>query len=211
MQGMSRRAWLAGLALGALALGAPRAQAQASAEEIGGAQAFIDRLAKEAISVLQRTDVTLEQREETFRKLLAKGFEMEFIGRFVLGSTWRTATPEQRQDYLNVFREYVLKTYSRRLGGYAGEQFAVTGARAAGKRDVLVQTRIDRPSAAPILADWRVRQFDGQYKIIDIAVEGVSMAVTQRSEFAAVINRDGLDGLLQALRARSQRFPAASS
>jgi phospholipid transport system substrate-binding protein len=208
---MSRRVVLTGLALAALAAPGGLALAQASADEINGAQAFIDRLSKDAIAVLQRTDVTLEQREDTFRRLLAEGFEMEFIGRFVLGSTWRTATPEQQQDYLTAFREYVLKTYSRRLGGYAGEQFSVTGARPAGKQDVLVQTRIDRPSAAPIMADWRVRQFDGGFKIIDIAVEGVSMAVTQRAEFAAVINRDGLDGLVQALRARSQRFPAASS
>lgn len=209
--GMSRRALLLGLAVGAVASPPSGARAQVSGAEIDQAQAFIARLAREAIAVLQDNAATLEQREERFRTLLADGFEMEFIGRFVLGQTWRTATPEQRQDYLDVFREYILKTYSRRLGGYSGEQFAVTGARAAGKQDVLVATRIDRPSAAPILADWRVRQFDGQYKIIDIAVEGVSMAVTQRSEFAAVVNRDGLDGLLQALRARSQRFPAASS
>lgn len=186
-------------------------QAAVSAEVVGGAQAFINDLASKAIGLLQRNDITLEQRESQFRDLLAHGFAMEFIGRFVLGRAWRTATPEQQQDYLTVFTEYVLKTYSRRLGGYSGEQFNVTGARAAGKKDVLVQTRIDRPSAAAIVADWRVRQFDGQYKIIDIAVEGVSMAVTQRSEFAAVVSRNGLDGLVQALRARTQRFPATSS
>jgi phospholipid transport system substrate-binding protein len=208
---MSRRALLLGAAIGAVALPLTGTHAQVSAAAVDGAQEFIRRLAQDAIAVLQRNDVTLEQREATFRRLLSDGFEMEFIGRFVLGQAWRTATPEQQQDYLAVFREYVLKTYSRRFGGYAGEQFAVTGARAAGKQDVLVQTRIDRPSAASILADWRVRQFDGNFKIIDIAVEGVSMAVTQRSEFAAVVNRDGLEGLLQALRARSQRFPAASS
>jgi phospholipid transport system substrate-binding protein len=208
---MSRRALLLGAAIGAVGLPLAATYAQVSAAEVDGAQEFIRRLAQDAIAVLQRNDVTLEQREQTFRRLLSDGFEMEFIGRFVLGRAWRAATPEQQQDYLNVFREYVLKTYSRRLGGYAGEQFAVTGARAAGKQDVLVQTRIDRPAAAAIVADWRVRQFDGNFKIIDIAVEGVSMAVTQRAEFAAVVNRDGLEGLLQALRARSQRFPAASS
>ncbi|MEQ9643124.1 MAG: ABC transporter substrate-binding protein [Alphaproteobacteria bacterium] len=211
---VSRRAliWGAvGTVLCPALLRSPPAGAAVPMNVVVEAQAFITELANNAIGLLQRTDISLEQRETEFRKLLSHGFAMEFIGRFVLGRAWRTATPEQQQDYLAVFTEYVLKTYSRRLGGYSGEQFNVTGARAAGKKDVLVQTRIDRPSAAAIVADWRVRQFDGQYKIIDIAVEGVSMAVTQRSEFAAVVSRNGLDGLVQALRARTQRFPAASS
>lgn len=186
--------------------------AQASDVEIAAAQEFLDGLAREAIDLLQQQNgVSLEQREKRFRQLLAEGFEMPFIARFVLGRHWRTATPEQQQDYLRVFTEYVLKTYSRRLGGYAGERFAITGARTAGKQDVLVQTRIERPSAPPIMADWRIRRFDGEPKIIDIMVEGVSMAVTQRSEFAAVINRNGFEGLLQALRARTQRLPATAS
>jgi phospholipid transport system substrate-binding protein len=204
----SRRALL--LACTGLALWPFGAGAQASPEDISKAQAFIGQLGAKAISVLQQNGSSLEERERQFRALLAEGFAMEFIARFVLGRHWNTATEEQREDYLQVFTEYVLRTYSRRLGGYAGEEFAVIGGRPAGQHDILVQTRIDRPSAADIMADWRVRAFDGELRIIDIMVEGVSMAVTQRSEFAAVISRDGFDGLLQALRARTQRFPASS-
>lgn len=205
---LSRRTFF----LGSLAIGwlPATARAAASAEAIQGASRFIQWLADQAIAVLGSGNATLETREAEFRRLLGQGFALPFISRFVLGRYWRTATPEQREDYQALFAEYILRTYSNRLGGYAGETFKVTGARPAGKQDILVTTRIERPSGPPIKADWRVRVFDNEYKIIDIMVEGVSMAVTQRSEFTNVVRSQGLEGLLQALRARTQRMPATS-
>lgn len=198
------------LALAAMAL-LPRAvAADVGRAQIDGATAFINDLAEQALAVLRRHDLSLEQREAVFRKLLREGFDMNFIARFVLGRHWREMNVEQQAEYLEVFSEYVLQTYSRRLGGYAGQSFAVTGARPAGKQDVIVQTRIDQPSGAPISADWRVRVGDG-YRIVDIMVEGVSMAVTQRSEFGAVVQRGGVAGLVEALRARTQMMPARAS
>jgi phospholipid transport system substrate-binding protein len=106
-----------------------------------------------------------------------------------------------------LFGEFIVKTYSQRLGGYAGETFTVTSARKVGKKgDVIVKTRIGRPSGPPLDAGWRVREIDGAHKIIDVQVEGVSMAVTQRQDFAAVTRRQGVEGLLQILRARTERL-----
>ncbi len=205
---LSRRTFfLSPLAVGLLPA---TAKAEASAEAVNGASQFIQWLADQAIAVLGASNSTLETREAEFRRLLGQGFALPFISRFVLGRYWRTTTPEQREDYQELFAEYILRTYSNRLGGYAGETFKVTGARPAGKQDILVATRIDRPSGPPIKADWRVRIFDNEYKIIDIMVEGVSMAVTQRSEFTNVVRSQGIDGLLQALRARTERMPATS-
>ena len=198
------------LALAAMALLPRAAAAELGQAQIDGAQAFIANLAEQALAVLRRQDISLEEREAVFRKLLREGFDMSFIARFVLGRHWREMSVEQQAEYLEVFSEYVLQTYSRRLGGYAGQSFAVTGARPAGKQDVIVQTRIDQPSGAPISADWRVRVGDG-YRIVDIMVEGVSMAVTQRSEFGAVVQRGGVTGLVEALRARTQMMPARAS
>jgi phospholipid transport system substrate-binding protein len=100
-----------------------------------------------------------------------------------------------------VFGEYVLKTYSVRLGRYAGATMTILSERPAGAKDVVVSTRIVRPSGAPIATEWRVRTTGGRYRVIDIMVEGVSMVVTQRSEFAAVIRRYRLQGLIEVLRA----------
>ena len=184
--------------------------AAVSPQAVEGAAAFIARLADQAITILRSSSNKMENREAQFRDLLSAGFDMPFIARFVLGKHWRKATPQQRVDYQALFREFILKSYSRRLGGYSGEAFAIAGVKAAGKKDVMVKTRIEQPGGRPITADWRVRPHDGQYKIIDIMVEGISMAVTQRAEFNAVVRQQGMQGLLQALRARTGNFGVAS-
>jgi phospholipid transport system substrate-binding protein len=83
--------------------------------------------------------------------------------------------------------------------------------RPAGTKDVVVSTRILRPSGPPIDADWRVRTTGERYRIIDVMVEGVSMVITQRSEFAAVVQRHGLQGLIEVLRARTTKLPAVAA
>jgi phospholipid transport system substrate-binding protein len=207
----SRRAFL----LGGTALGATIAVpgllwAAASPQAVAGAQSFITNLAQQGLAILQSTGGKIEQREAQFRNLLANSFDMPFIARFALGKYWRKATPQQRADYVALFTEFILKSYSRRMGGYSGETFSVSSARTAGKKDIMVKTQIVQPGGPPIKADWRVRPQKGQFKIIDIMVEGVSMAVTQRSEFSAVVRQRGVPGLLQALRARTEKFGVAS-
>ncbi len=178
---------------------------------VAGAAQFIGRLGTEAITTLRASGRTLEQREARLRGLLRSDFDLPLIGRFVLGKHWRRATPEQRSDYTALFSEYVLTTYTARLGGYAGDSLTVLGARPAGQKDAVVRTRIDRPSGPPIIADWRVRIIGERYRIIDVVVEGISMAITQRSEFGAVIKRHGIEGLLAVLRARTTKLPATAS
>ena len=139
------------------------------------------------------------------------GFDLAFIGRFVLGKYWRATTPEQQEDYLALFGEYLVQTYSARLGGYSGETMAVVSTRQASEKDFVVRTQIDRPTGPPVVAEWRVRTTGGGFRIIDVMVEGISMAVTQRSEFASVVQRDGIDGLLVILRARTTKILATAS
>lgn len=179
------------------------AQAQTTASQ------FISVLGQQAIGTLQSTSGSLEQREQQFRRILAQNFDVAFIGRFVLGQHWRRASAQQRSDYLALFEDFLVLTYSRRLGGYTGETLSIVGERAASDRDTVVRTRIDRPSGPPIDADWRVRVIDGHFKIIDVEVAGVSMALTQRSEFASVVNRNGINGLIQVLRSRAAKLSAA--
>lgn len=206
---ISRRHLLSASAAAAVFNSAP-AWAQAAPDTVQAAARFIDALGRQAIAVLRQNQGTLEQREAALRAILSRNFDLPFIGRFVMGRHWRRASAEQRAEYQAVFADWLLQTYARRLGGYSNEAFEVGGARAAGKKDVLVKTRISRPSGPPIIADWRVRATDGQFRIIDIMVEGVSMAITQRSDFSAVIRRRGIAGLLQILRARTEKYAVSS-
>ena len=182
-----------------------------AAAESGGASRFIRDLGDQAIQVLQTPNLTLEQREGRFREILRQGFNVDFIGRFVIGKHWRKASAQQKADYQQLFGEYILQTYAGRFGGYAGEKLTVAEEKAAGKTDVVVRTRIDRPSGSPINADWRVRVTDGRYGIIDVMVQGVSMALTHRQEFSALIRKNGVDGLIQLLHARVDKLPATAT
>jgi phospholipid transport system substrate-binding protein len=182
----------------------------------GGAEAttkdsaskFVSELSSQALKTLSTTGMPLNQKEKNVRALLSKNFDLNLIGRYVLGAAWRKATADQRSQYQALFKEFVLRTYSRRFGGYAGQAFTVTGAKPIGKKDILVSTKIARPSGPPILAGWRVREKNGSHKILDVVVAGVSMVVTQRSEFRAVVRRQGVGGLIETLRMQVTKFSA---
>ena len=171
----------------------------------GGASEFIRELGNRAIATSKTPGMSLEEREAHFRGLLREGFDVRFIGRFSLGAHWRRASGEQQRDYLEVFSDYFLQVYSVWFGGNAGETITVVSERPAGTKDVVVRTRIGGPLGRSIEAEWRVRTTENRYRIIDVMVEGVSMVITQRSEFSAVIQRNGVEGLIAVLRAHTSK------
>ena len=164
------------------------------------ARAFIDTLGRQAIQVLGPS-VSEAQRLARFRELFHDNFDIPGIGRFVLGRYWRAATPQEQQEFLSLFSEYIVRAYSARLGQYAGEPFRVTGSR-PGDDSTIVTSEILPASGNRVEVDWYLANLGGQHKITDVYVGGVSMKVTQRDEFAAVIQRNGgrLEGLLTQLR-----------
>ncbi|MCK9992802.1 MAG: phospholipid transport system substrate-binding protein [Alphaproteobacteria bacterium] len=185
------------------------AQAQAVARvEAGQAKRFIADLGAQAINVLRADGHTIEQREAIFRDMLMRKFSMPFIGRFVLGRYWQSATIDQQEEYLALFSEFVLRNYASMLGGYAGETFEVLNAAEAGKSDMIVSSRVSGGGREPLGVDWRLRMIDDQPQIIDVSVGGISMSITQREEYSALVQRNGMAGLIEALRARTNSLPA---
>lgn len=164
---------------------------------------LVEQLGDKAIRQLTGS-VTRPEREARFQNLLSAGFDIKAIGRFTLGRYWNQASPAQQQEYLRLFEKFIVQAYAARFAEYSGEQFRVVGERPDGEV-TLVQSEVFKPGAQPAKVDWRVNSSTGQPKIVDVIVEGVSMAVTQRSEFAAVIQRSGgnVDGLITALRQKT--------
>jgi phospholipid transport system substrate-binding protein len=120
----------------------------------------------------------------------------------VLGTHWKDATESERSEYFKLFEDMIVRTYALRFENYSGESFKVTGSAEAGK-DFLVNSTILQKSGAPKLGlDWRVRGNAGQMKIVDVVVENVSMSITQRDEFNAIIQRGGgkVESLLASMR-----------
>lgn len=162
-----------------------------SKSESQAAENFVDKMAGDAISFLGNVDLSEAQKQKKFRVLLTKSFDMSTIGRFALGRYWRTASAEQRKEYQSLFRDMIIEVYSRRFGEYDGQALEIRSSRKDSEKDVTVQSFIVAGSGQEIQVDWRVRYKNGQYKVIDVMVEGVSMALTQRSDFSSVIQRGG--------------------
>ncbi len=163
-------------------------------------RAFIQSLGDEVITILQSDGVDGPDRERRFQQLFTEAFDTPTIARFVLGRYWRAATPEQRTEYLELFREYVANIYAERFSTYSGETFAVTQQRPLKGGDTLVGTEIRRPDDLPTTVNFRVHAGQEGLKIVDVVVEGVSMIVTKRSEFQSIAAREGVDGLIDRLR-----------
>lgn len=178
-----------------------------AAADTEAAERFIDDLGDRVIEILQRPDLTVEEATESFRQMFSQNFDIPTIGRFVLGRYWRSATPGQREEFLTLFQELIVETYARRFTEYSGQSFRVGGSREVSERDTMVSTQIVNTNGSTIATiDWRVRERDGRQQIIDVVVEQISMGVTQRGDFDAVIQRGGgnIDVLLDALRQQIQ-------
>jgi phospholipid transport system substrate-binding protein len=188
----------------ALVAAAPRpAPAQDLAKDAG---AFVQSLGDQAIKIITDKSLSPPDREKKFHQMFVDHFDVPAIGRFVLGRYWRTASDAQKTEFLKLFEDMIVKTYNNRFNEYKGEQFLVTNSRADGD-SAMVTTNVTRPGGnAPVKVDWRVLRPQGQLKIVDVVIEGVSMSVTQQQEFGSVIQRNGgqIDSLLGTMRERIQ-------
>lgn len=167
------------------------------------AKEFINNLAQKGIGLLEDKSKNPESGKKEFRKLLKNNFDMKTIGRFALGRYWKSSSKAEQKEYLNLFENMIVDVYSQRFSEYNGQELTINSARAKGKSDIIVSSSIIQPSGPEISVDWRVRKKkNGQMKVVDIMVEGVSMSLTQRSDFASVIQRGGgkIDALLTHLR-----------
>ncbi len=162
--------------------------------------AFIRTLGTQAVSVI-RSPIPLFEKAAYFDQLVRQDFDLTGICRFVLGPYWRVSSLADRQQFCDGFADRMVRFYGRQLAQYGDGDFVVTGSR-TDPGGVVVTSQIVRPQASAIAVDWRLGVSDGHYKIEDVAIDGASMALTERSEIAAQIARDGgqVEMLLAAMR-----------
>ncbi|HOO81236.1 MAG TPA: ABC transporter substrate-binding protein [Alphaproteobacteria bacterium] len=177
--------------------------ANAHGDEVAlAAEKFVAALADQGIGFLSDKKITEEKRRAEFKALLNKNFDMNTIARFSLGRYWRSATQAQRDEYVVLFKKMIVDVYSARFSDYQGQEIEVVGSRKEGERDILVHSLLRQDGGPDVKVDWRVRNRSGAYQVIDVIVEGVSMAMTQRSDFSSVVQRGGgdVEALLVHLR-----------
>lgn len=196
---MPGSALLLAAALAALAAGGLPARAGTPADFVRETSAGVFSSAGE--------DASDAERSARLRGLLDEAFDLPRIARFVLGRHWRAATDAQRTEFVALFRKFVVRTYAKRFRELAGKRLTVLRAREISPGLAVVDSEISSRSEAPVKVDWHVAGESPDFRVVDVKVEGISMSVTQRDEFAAVIKRRKLEGLLRALRRKTSSRP----
>jgi phospholipid transport system substrate-binding protein len=161
---------------------------------------FIRILGNQGLAVI-RSGANLDQKATYFHQMLRQDFALTEISHFVLGPYWRVASGAQRREFRSLFEDHLVHYYGQQFAQYGGESLRVNGSR-TDPAGVIVTSQIIRPQGPPIEVDWRLAVSDGRCKITDVSIDGVSMALTQRSEFAAIVQRNGgqVAGLLATMR-----------
>ena len=170
---------------------------------------FINDLSNQAITTLSDKSISTEQRRVEFRKLFREGFAVNGIARFVAGRYWRSANEDKRTEYLQLFEDVIVNTWADRFSQYSGQKFEVRGATDATpdkspENVALVESLFFTDPTTPVRLEWRVASKGDLFKIVDVKLEGISMATTQRDEFNSVVSKNGrtLAALIEELRRR---------
>ena len=177
---------IAGLLLGHVLLAG-------SARGAAGAGEFLTELSDRAIAQMTEPGISEAEKERRFRLLVDEGFDIPAIGKFVIGRYWRGASPAEQEDFLATFKDMMVQRFLPVFEEYSGERLSVDLVRpfATGSHIFSVSSELKRPKGEPFKVDWRVLQSDSGYKIVDIIAEGVSIAVTLRSEYTSVLKNNG--------------------
>jgi phospholipid transport system substrate-binding protein len=134
--------------------------------------------------------------------------DFEQATRLAVGRAWREATPEQKKRLVTEFRNMLVRTYSNAISAYQGQTLKLLPQR--GKQDpeeTVVRTQFIRAGGQPLPIEFTMHKTGDTWKVYDITVEGVSLVMTYRSEFDAVVKQEGVDGLIKRLAQKNT--PAA--
>lgn len=172
--------------------------AEQSASEV------IQALADQALADLTDQTLSDDVRRKKFVALMDRYFEMDVVSRFVLGRYWRSISQEEISEFATLLQNYLALNYANQFKELNGEQFVV-GNETQNNKDTFVNSQFVRPDGPPVSIVWRMREFDNEFKIIDVSIEGLSMGITQRDEFTSVIQQNGDDvsALTKALKAKT--------
>lgn len=154
------------------------------------AEQFVQAQAQRIISILADRRLSEAEKRRVFRQTIDEVVDVPRITTFVLGKYARTIAPAQRQDFATVFRRYAESVYEKRIGDYHGQTLAVTGSVARKPGDVVVSSTVTGPRPAqPLPLAWRVLSVGGVWKVVDVQVRGVWLAITQQQDFVSTIDQ----------------------
>ena len=174
----------------------------ASGTDLKDEEEFVNKFADEAIIILNNNEISDNEKNDKFTNLVMSAIDLNLISQFVLSKTWKSATNDQKERYISAFKKYFINSYANKLDQYSGEKIIVTGSEEAGKY-IIVDSNIIREGTDTLKINlkWRLLNTNGDIKIIDLNIEGISLVIAQREEFQSFLtnNNNDLEALIDKI------------
>lgn len=177
----------------------------AAAGEGPGPREVVQETVDAVLAVLRQPGLSEAERRAHIEKIAYARFDFEAMSMSVLGKSRRRFSPAQQQAFVQEFREFLSRSYGRRINRYEQEKVEITGERPEARGDVTVKTRIVGGQADGIVIQYRLRRGKqhGEWKVIDVKVEGTSLASNYRAQFGEKLASGTPDDLLAWLRQKN--------
>src|SRR4029077_8989436 len=156
-----------GLAVGTANPGLLRAQ--------DSARAVVQETADQVVAVLENKGLSADQKRHQIEQIVYAHFDFDVLSRLVLARNWNQLNPAQQKEFVEEFKKHLSVTYGKNVETYNGERAVITGERPEARGDSTVKTKVVRPHADDIVVDYRLRQENGRWHVIDVVIEGVSL------------------------------------
>jgi len=183
----------------------------ANAADVHPARALVEQTTNELLARLRADREALQKDPgrvvQIVEEVVLPHFDFDAISASVLGKYWRSADAGQRRRFRDAFKSLLLHTYATALLDNLDSKIEYEPVREpAGATDVTVRTSIPQGGQFPLPVNYSMELIDGQWKVYDVEIDGLSLVKNYRSTFAAEINKSGLDGLIATIEDRSRNL-----
>ncbi|MCG8325942.1 MAG: ABC transporter substrate-binding protein [Thiotrichales bacterium] len=139
-------------------------------------------------------------------ELVIPHFDFTSMSKWVLGKSWRSASDDERSQFTDEFKTLLVRTYAKALLEYSDQEIKYLDELNSAKSNlVVVKTEVTQSGSSAIPINYRMHVSGGDWKVIDVAVDGVSLVSTYRGEFASHIRKNGLGNLIAKLAERNSQ------
>jgi len=187
--------------------------APAYAQELAPEQ-LVQKITDEVLAAV-KTDKQLQAGDKQRALKLAEEKVLPYVDfeestRLAVGRAWAKASPEQKKQLVNEFRNMLVRTYSNAISSYEGQTLKVLPSRGSSQAsdEATVRAQFVRSGGKPLPIEFQMRKVGPSWKVYDINVEGISLVLTYRSEFDAIVKQQGIDGLIKQLTQKNAPPPA---
>ena len=164
------------------------------------AEAFVLKLTDEAKIIFNDKSLNKDSRIKKLNDLSLKYLDLDALAGYTLGDYREKATNSERENFNKLFKEYFIKNMSSKLNDFADQDLKIIDSKRINENNIIVSTKIfSKKDAQEIAVEWRIYIKDAKLLARDLVVEGLSLARTQKEEFASIIASKGFSGVISAL------------